>query len=95
MPEYICMKTVDTNEYPNIFVSKFRYERIFESKIFVYSNIFSALWTRLAPALCFYNLNSIFDQCYQQNNHKQSVIYREIKQILPEAQRTQGIESIT
>ena len=45
-----------------------------------YSNIFVTLWTRLAPVLCFYNLNSIFDHCYQQNIHKPSVSSIEIKQ---------------
>ena len=34
----------------------------------------------MAPVLCFYNLNSIFDHRYQQNIHKQSVISIEIKQ---------------
>ena len=61
----------DTNECP---------QKIFGSEIFEYSNIFVILWTRLAPILCFYNLNSIFYHCYQQNIHKQSVISIEIKQ---------------
>ena len=62
--EYICMKFFDTNEYPKIFISKFWYEWIskwiFGSKIFQYLNIFITLWTKLAPDLCFYNLNSFF-----------------------------------
>ena len=49
-------------------------------KIFEYSNIFVTLWTRLAPVLCFYNLNSIFDHCYEQNIHKHSLISIKIKQ---------------
>ena len=28
--EYICIQKVDTNEYPNIFISKKLYERIYE-----------------------------------------------------------------
>ena len=39
-----------------------------------------SIWTRLAPVFCFYNLNSIFDHCYLQHIHEQSVISREIKQ---------------
>ena len=57
--EYIRMKSVDTDEYLNIFVFKFWYKQISEW-IFEYSNIFVTLWIRLAPVLCFYNLCSIF-----------------------------------
>ena len=54
--------------------------RIKNIRIFEYSNIFVTLWTRLAPVLCFYNLNSIFYHWYQQNIHKKSIICRENQQ---------------
>ena len=42
--------------------------------------IVSVLYPTILEEVCFYNLKSIFDHCYQQNIHKQNVIAREIKQ---------------